>query len=217
MAQFDPDSHSHPPEEPSQSVDDLSSPSKWVPTTEAFEKLLASFSQDRDEAARSYELARSKLIRYFERRAIVSSERYADEALDRAMRRIDEGKTISNLMAYLYKIASNIVFEILKEQEMMRQAVNALPTSISSSTIDNDNDPRQDCFDECLERLREKERTLILDYYQEEGHAKIENHKEMAARMGIPLNALRIRVHRIRVRLETDVKRTWSSLAQRET
>jgi DNA-directed RNA polymerase specialized sigma24 family protein len=115
------------------------------------------------------------------------------------------------------KIASNIVFEILKEQEMMRQAVNALPTSISSSTIDNDNDPRQDCFDECLERLREKERTLILDYYQEEGHAKIENHKEMAARMGIPLNALRIRVHRIRVRLETDVKRTWSSLAQRET
>jgi len=214
MAQFDTEPHSQDPEEePSQSIDDSSAPGKWVPTPEALEKLLASFSEDHDEAVSRYELARSKLIRYFERRAaIVSPERFADEALDRAMRRIDQGKTIANLMAYLYKIASNIVFEQLKEQEMMRQAVNELPTSISSPIVDDKDDLRQDCFDKCLERLPEKDRTLILDYYQEEGHEKIKHHREMAARLGIPLNALRIRIHRIRVRLETDVKRTWNSL-----
>jgi RNA polymerase sigma factor (sigma-70 family) len=202
MAQFDPNS----PEEPSESIDDSSSPNKWVPTPEALEKLFASFSHNREEAVRSYELARSKLIRYFERRAVASPEHFADEALDRAMRRIDEGKKISNLSAYLYKIASNIVFETLKEEGMMRQAVNALPTSIPSSRVDDEDNPRQNCFDKCLERLPEKERSLILDYYQEEGHAKIEHHKEMAARLGIPLNALRIRVHRIRVRLEACIR-----------
>jgi RNA polymerase sigma factor (sigma-70 family) len=214
MAQLDPEPR-QAPEEPGQSTDDSSSPGKWVPTPEAFQKLLASFSPDDEEAARRYELARSKLIRYFERRAIVSPERYVDESLDRAMRRIDEGKTISNIMAYLYKIASNIVFEILKEQEMVRQAVNAMPSSIRSSTTDDEDDLRQDCFDECLERLPEKERCLIVDYYQEEGHAKIEHHKEMAAHLGIPLNALRIRVHRVRTKLETDVKHTWQSLTER--
>ncbi|HEV7397336.1 MAG TPA: hypothetical protein VGN86_12565 [Pyrinomonadaceae bacterium] len=206
MAQFDPNSPSHPPEEPSESIDDSSSPYKWVPTPEAFEKLLASFSQNREEAVRGYELARSKLIRYFERRAVASPEHFADEALDRAMRRIDEGKQISNLMAYLYKIASNIHLEILDQEEKKRRALNELPTSIPSSTIDDEDNPKQNCFDKCLERLPEKERSLILDYYQEEGHAKIEHHKEMAARLGIPLNALRIRVHRIRVRLEECIR-----------
>lgn len=206
MAQFDPDSLSHPPEEPSQSIDDSSSPYKWVPTPEALEKLLASFSQNREEGVKGYELARSKLIRYFERRAVASPEHFADEALDRVMRRIDEGKDISNLMAYLYKIASNIVFEVLKDEELMRQAVNALPISIPSARIDDEDNPRQNCFDRCLERLLERERSLILDYYQEEGHAKIEHHKDMAARLGIPLNALRIRIHRIRVRLEAGIR-----------
>src|SRR5687768_2953492 len=160
MAQFDTEPHSQDPEEePSHSTDDSSSPGKWVPTPEAFEKLLASFSDDHDEAVARYELARSKLIRYFERRAaIVSPEHSADDALDRAMRRIDQGKAISNLMAYLYKIASNIAFEILKEQEMMRQAVNELPTSIPSPTTDDKDDLRQDCFDTCLERLPGKDR-----------------------------------------------------------
>ncbi|HEV7681757.1 MAG TPA: hypothetical protein VGO68_06520 [Pyrinomonadaceae bacterium] len=205
MAQFDPDSQSHPPADPGESIEDSASQYKWVATPEALEKLLASFSANHEEAARSYELARSKLIRYFDRRAVASPEHLADEVLDRAMRRIDEGKQISNLMAYLYKIASNIVFETLKEEEKRRQAVNALP-STSSSIKDDEDNPRQNCFDKCLERLLEKERSLILDYYQEVGRVKIEHHKKMAARLGIPLNALRIRAHRIRVRLEACIR-----------
>jgi DNA-directed RNA polymerase specialized sigma24 family protein len=42
---------------------------------------------------------------------------------------------------------------------------------------------------------------LVLQYYQEEKGAKIEHRRAMAERLGIPLNALRIRAHRIRVAL----------------
>jgi RNA polymerase sigma factor (sigma-70 family) len=206
MPQFDPDPQSEPPEESTQSTDDASSSYKWVPTEETLKKLIAAFSENPEKAAQGYELARSKLIRYFERHVGAVSERCADEALDRAMRRIDEGKQISNLMAYLYKIASNIVFEMHREDEIIRKAVKTLPTLTLSPKLDDEDSPKQTCFDECLEQLPEKDRTLIVEYYEEEGHTKIVHHKQMAARLGIQLNALRIRVHRIRVRLEADVK-----------
>ena len=43
---------------------------------------------------------------------------------------------------------------------------------------------------------------LILRYYEGEGREKIDNRLELAAKLKIPLNALRIRVHRIKRTLE---------------
>jgi hypothetical protein len=41
----------------------------------------------------------------------------------------------------------------------------------------------------------------VLQYYQEEKRAKIEHRKRLAERLGIELNALRIRAYRIRAEL----------------
>ncbi|MEN3332706.1 MAG: hypothetical protein V7641_2071 [Blastocatellia bacterium] len=54
----------------------------------------------------------------------------------------------------------------------------------------------------CLSQLPAESRALILDYYQGERGERIRHRKQMAERLGIPQNALRIRVHRIRERLE---------------
>jgi hypothetical protein len=43
---------------------------------------------------------------------------------------------------------------------------------------------------------------LILDYYREDRGGKIDSRKQLAEKMGLPINALRIRSHRIRVQLE---------------
>ena len=43
---------------------------------------------------------------------------------------------------------------------------------------------------------------VAVGYYQEERRAKIELRQELADSLQIPLNALRIRAHRIRARLE---------------
>jgi hypothetical protein len=41
-----------------------------------------------------------------------------------------------------------------------------------------------------------------MDYYQAERRAKIELRQQLAEKLDIPLNALRIRAHRIRATLE---------------
>jgi DNA-directed RNA polymerase specialized sigma24 family protein len=184
-----------------------SPPKKWSPTKGAFEKLLASFSLDRDEAGRQYELVRLKLLRFFERRAVVAPEHHVDETLDRVMRRIDEGENIVNLMGYFYKVASYISMEERKEQEQSRLAASAMPVQTAAPQLDNgEESPRLKCFDRCLDELPVESRILILDYYREERHTKIQLRRQTAQRLGIPLNALRIRAHRIRVNLEHCVK-----------
>jgi hypothetical protein len=43
---------------------------------------------------------------------------------------------------------------------------------------------------------------MILSYYEGKERVKIENRKRMAETLGVPMNSLRIRVHRIREKLE---------------
>jgi hypothetical protein len=46
--------------------------------------------------------------------------------------------------------------------------------------------------------LLPKSRELLIEYYREDGNAKIAHRKAIAGRLGLGMNALRIRVHRIR-------------------
>src|SRR5262249_12379704 len=68
-------------------------------------------------------------------------------------------------------------------------------------------DPRVRCFDECLAELSEEDRKIILEYYTSERREKIERRMRLAQKQGMTLNALRIRVHRIRKELEECVKK----------
>jgi DNA-directed RNA polymerase specialized sigma24 family protein len=58
-----------------------------------------------------------------------------------------------------------------------------------------------DCLDECMQLLPAKQKAFIHDYYREDKSAKIEYRRALAERMGIGLNTLRIRAHRIRAGL----------------
>ena len=49
-----------------------------------------------------------------------------------------------------------------------------------------------------MEHLSEKHREMLLEYYQEDRHERTERRKLLAQRHGLDINALRIRLHRIR-------------------
>jgi DNA-directed RNA polymerase specialized sigma24 family protein len=66
---------------------------------------------------------------------------------------------------------------------------------------------RLDCLERCLAELSPADRELIDQYYRGETRAKIENRRRLAEERGIPLNALRIRMLRIREKLEACVQR----------
>ena len=62
--------------------------------------------------------------------------------------------------------------------------------------------------------LPPESRELILEYYQEDRRAKIQLRQQLADRLHIPLNALRIRTHRIRMSLEECIKSCLQSYAE---
>ena len=59
---------------------------------------------------------------------------------------------------------------------------------------------RIDCLRHCLQRLPDEQRELVLRYHQESDH--IRSRQTLSQELGIPMNALRIRVHRVRRKLE---------------
>src|SRR5262249_20298760 len=65
----------------------------------------------------------------------------------------------------------------------------------------NDSEEKErwdECLEECMQLLTMRNRELILRFHQGQGRAKIEGRRDIANGMSIGLNALRIRVHRIR-------------------
>lgn len=186
---------------------DLSKPDSlkgsWSLNQEAFDKLLNSFSDNREQAALEYETTRRKLIRFFESRSVATADEHADETINRVARRISEGQQIDNLLNYFYGVARIVWKETIKQRKRLPVSLDDAPDSLNQKAPEpKEPDPMLICFDRCMDSLPPESRQLILDYYQEERRTKIQLRQQLADQLHIPLNALRIRTHRIRMRLE---------------
>lgn len=150
---------------------------------------------------------RVKLVRYFEWRSCTLAEDLADETLNRVARRIDEGQNIFNLPAYFSTVARLVFMESVRERERTSVPLDDIPEMSAEQPIeDEEKEARLRCLDHCLNKLPVESQTLILKYHHEERRAKINRRRQLAEGLGIPLNALRIRAHRIRTALEKCVR-----------
>lgn len=177
-------------------------PEKGKLTREGFDEFLFRLDPDRDKAGRKYEVLRSKLISYFDWRNCPFPEDHADEALNRVIRKIDAGEEIRDPSTYIFGIARMLLLEIARTREKARAALNLLPEMQSVDTESDEAQNRVNCLRQCLAALPEKSRELITKYYEGDGPAKIKRRKELAAELGMELNALRIRACRLREKLE---------------
>lgn len=165
-------------------------------------------SSDREEAIKKYRIIELKLLRFFEWRGCDTPDSCTNDTFDRVMRRIDEGQTITNIAGYFYKTAQLVFLEWLREMKKRGELTENMTTTVAPPDFEDDNEenPRLRCFDDCLAALTDENRKLIIRYYEEEKGEKIAHRKKLAAEFNIPMNALRIRVHRIRKDLEKCVK-----------
>lgn len=177
----------------------------WHLSQEAFDALLASLESDRVHAGEQYELLRHKLMKFFGWRGAHDPAAWADETLNRVARRIEQGEQVPSVPAYAAGVARMVWREAARQQDRAHELDDRTPAP-AVDTEDADAAARFECLDMCLEALPTDQRELVLAYFAEEKGAKIDNRKQMAARLGIEINALRIRVHRIRTKLERCVK-----------
>jgi DNA-directed RNA polymerase specialized sigma24 family protein len=182
---------------------------EWLPTETVLNKFLDALSPDREKSAAEYEKLRTRLIRFFEWRRCSLPETRADQTIDRVMRKLDEGRVITNLMGFVFAVARRVAKEDWREDHpsSLNDDESSIPDALTADPlkkleIEEEPDRQLICFDNCLERMLPKWRNLILSYYKEDGRAKIDWRKQLAKQMGISLNVLRIRAHRIRKSLE---------------
>ena len=164
-------------------------------TPESLEELLLWLDPDRAAGANLYEQIRTRLIRIFIYRGFVEAEEMADEAFNRVCRKIRwlRANYKGDPFHYFKKVADFICMEYGKRK------TDQLPEVLPDWKDEVDeSEPVHKCLDRCMdEKLSPEERSIIIQYFEGDGHEKIVNRKNLAEKLGITLNTLRIRIHRL--------------------
>lgn len=177
-------------------------------TQSSFDDFLTALDPDREKAGKKYEALRIRLVRFFEWRTDRFPDDLADETLDRVIGKFTAGEEIGDYLNYTYGVARFVHLEHLREKA--RRNLRSIDIPLSSRADDPGDDlavQRLACLERCLEQLPEEERTIILYYYQGDNQGRIRNRRDIAAALGITMNALRLRARRIRAKIEECVSR----------
>lgn len=188
----------------------------WAPTQATFRQFLHWLDEGVDSGGERYLEMRRRLAFYFDRKNCLFPDDLADETLNRVARKVEEKGAISGLSPahYCYIVARFVFLEYLRSEhreialeDPADSAHRTLAAPLPSSDGEGSAEHTLECLEQCLNKLEGKERELILEYYQGERRAKIEGRAQLAARLGLTLNALTIRACRIRNKLEDCVRK----------
>jgi DNA-directed RNA polymerase specialized sigma24 family protein len=169
-------------------------------TSERFDDFLNWLCADRDKAGEEYERLRFRLITFFSVRRARFPEELADETINRVTLKIGE-ETIENKLGFIYGVAKNIFLESLRKEKdhLNIDEINvAAPVAVQEFS--------NDCLNKCLGQLPTDNRRFILDYFSESKAAKVALHREMSGSTGTSIEAVRMRVVRIKRKLKVCVE-----------
>ena len=112
---------------------------------------------------------------------------------------------IENIGQYVYGISRFLTLELHKEREKENKFLNQQPVSSFPQAEMDEAAEKQiglRCLNRCLVELPDDSRELVVKYFQGAKRSKIEMRQQLAESLGIPQNALRSRVTRLRDKLE---------------
>jgi len=180
-------------------------PTSWRLTPAAFDRLLGALDSDRDRAAAAYERLRVRISGLMQWWGASNGDDLADQTLDRVARKLDEGATVTegSFGAYVRGVSRMVFYEAAREG----RAARALDPPPPHDGVDVES--RHGCLDQCLSGLADGDRRLALRYY-EDGR-KEDVRRRLAQECGVTMTALRIRMHRLRHRLEQCVSGCMAS------
>ena len=97
---------------------------------------------------------------------------------------------------------------VLKNTELEENSKEIVSKTNDSAPADESElkDKRFKCLDECLAKFPVDKRELIFGYYDTDEKTMIPTRKRLAEKVGISLNSLRIRVCRLKSKLENCTK-----------
>ena len=189
---------------------DVSAPGEGLSHV-AFSRLLEWLDDGVDSEGQMYVEMRRRLVSYFDRRDRNASDELADETLNRIGKTLERDTTIAVRppARYCYVVARFVFLEDVRRERAYRN--NCSPRTDADGWADPAAFDEEDAatreqrlqdLGRCLAMLNPAQRDLVVEYYRDSGRQQIEHRREMAARLGITMNALAIRAHRARATLE---------------
>jgi RNA polymerase sigma factor (sigma-70 family) len=179
----------------------------WNLTAGSFDLLLEWLDSDRSEAGKKYEEIRRRLIKVFTCRGCYEADDLADETINRVTAKLsDIVESYSGDPAlYFYGVAQKVHLEFMRKKAAFYESTEALENlPVVEEKIEVEEEYQ--CLERCMGQLPSESRRLVLEYYENEKRAKIDHRKKLAEQLGIAVNALRIRAHRIRSQLQQCVQ-----------
>jgi DNA-directed RNA polymerase specialized sigma24 family protein len=165
-----------------------------------FDALLSLLDADREAAGTKYEELRLRLTRFFDWRGCQSSDELADICLDRVQKKISDGEVIQNVRAFAATIAQFVYKESLRSTARFGQN---LQDAYRKDIVEDD---RMKCLESCLSGFDLDDRKLIISYYDTEEKTMIASRKRLAESLSVSINTLRIKVCRLKAKLEKCTK-----------
>jgi len=183
----------------------------------AFGRLLEWLDEGVDSNGERYLEMRRRLVAYFDRKNRTDPDMLADETLNRIGRTLEEqGVILTKPVAkYCYVVARFVLLEDFRKKgthvRLRDSAAVATWRGRSPAGPGEDEsalrERRLTWLDRCLQELRTDQRELVVDYYRDVRREKIDRRRNLARRLGITMNALGIRVCRIRDALTACMER----------
>jgi DNA-directed RNA polymerase specialized sigma24 family protein len=173
---------------------------------EAFDSLLHWLDRDREIAGQKYEKIRLRLIQIFTHRGCFQAEDLADETINRVVFKLPEivGEYSGEPAHYFHGVANFVHLEWLRKQKIIEHVEIE---KVRDDSFREKKEKSFSCLEKCLGELSAAQRGLIVDYYQKEKGEKIEHRKNLARALGVNLNVLQVRAHRIRQTLYDCIKK----------
>jgi len=185
-----------------------------VITKNAFGRLLEWLDDGRDSNGDTYLEMRRRLVAYFDRRGRQAADALADETFNRIARTLEKSGVIETTppARYCYVVARFVLLEDIRHARRSVPFDEARRETAPDPAWTRDNEEsatrreqRLECLDRCLLKLKADQRDLVVEYYREAKRQRIDRRRDIAARLGITMNALGIRLSRLRASLETCV------------
>jgi DNA-directed RNA polymerase specialized sigma24 family protein len=184
-------------------------------TREEFDFFLARLDSDRTRAGMQYENMRSAAVRYFARNGHADAQEWADETMDRLVRKNSE-QQIDNLNAYMYAVARWV------RVENRRKLRREVPLTETSSFLSTTGDPhaaieqaeQRELLVRSTSQLSPTDAALLTAYFPSCGDAR-GSRRALAQTLGISAAALRLRLCRARRRLTRVASQTLPAAAPR--
>jgi DNA-directed RNA polymerase specialized sigma24 family protein len=188
----------------------------------AFGRLLEWLDDGVDSHGERYLEMRRRLVAYFDRRNRPHADDLADETLNRIGRTLEDQGVIKTRppARYCYVVARFVLLEDFRRQRRHVRLYDSAGLDPSGPRAGDCRDGaalhehRLNCLDRCLDQLRPDQRELVVDYYRDVRRQKIDRRRQLAARLGITMNALGIRVCRLRDALMECMERCGGGLRQ---